>query len=391
MSERECALKNPYYLKLKHVYENREEEARKWRNSGRSIALTLGSDVPEEMLVAAGYLPIAVHSDYDRPTDTDLYLEESCTHDAWAKGVAQKLVDGTYKSFAERLVISYSTMRMYNLFNVLTEANRLIADLPIPYVYFLDLDYAKTLFGQTHNIRIYNEFKKAIESWTGKELDGSRLLEAVNLYNEFRATLAEFDQYRWQTPSRVTGTEALTVIGAAMFMDKKDHMEIVKELIKDVQNWPEVSAPRVFITGTDQDIPELYELVESLGGNVVTEDQNFGARYYTKNVEYFRDPIRGISDRYMYRMPTGRVNVCERVETVKECVLKSKADAVIMYLKVNDIGDSWDYPSIKEMLDSLNIPIVRFYDQETPMSNKDVVKEAISKMLDGVKGGKANG
>ena len=104
--------------------------------------------------------------------------------------------------------------------------------------------------------------------------------------------------------------------------------------------------------------------------------------------DYRADPIRGLVDRYIYRMPTGKVSIARRVETVRKCITDSAAEAVVMYLKVNDIGASWEYPHIKHMLDEMKIPIIKFYDQETPMSPAYEVRPAIGTLFNQLKGGK---
>jgi benzoyl-CoA reductase/2-hydroxyglutaryl-CoA dehydratase subunit BcrC/BadD/HgdB len=388
MIERKEALATKAYQRLRDIYLNRDMAAAEWRAKGGRVVLLMGSDVPEEILYAANYLPVSVFSNYGAPTNTELYLEESCDHDAWARGVIQKLTDGTYFSTAERVVMSYSTMRMYNLFNVLREARRQMPDAPIPYVEFLDTDYDNTLLAQKHNINVYRKFRADVEKWTCQEISDERLQTAIDIYNEDRAAMRAFDALRRGSEVRVSGTEAMIVLGASLFMDKKEHASLVRELITAAAEWPILHGPRVFLTGSDQDLTELYDIVGELGGIIVMEDHNFGARIYENDVTYRADPIRGLVDRYIYRMPTGKVSIARRVETVRKCITDSAAEAVVMYLKVNDIGASWEYPHIKHMLDEMKIPIIKFYDQETPMSNAYEVRTAIGTLFNQLKGGK---
>ena len=390
MGERKQALSNKAYLKLKDVYENRDKYASRWKQKGGKVALILGADVPEEILYAAKYLPIAVSADYGKPTDTDLYLEPTGDKDAWSRGVVQKLIDGTYKKFADRIIISYDTCRNFCLSNVLKEARRQMPDSAIPYVTFVETCYERNLLGETHNDRIYAEFRQKVECWTGRELSNEEINAAIDVYEDDRAAMREFDALRSGEESRVTGTEAMVVLGSSLFMDKKEHAALVRKVTADAANWPVVKGVRFVITGSDQDIPELYELVEKCGGNIVSEDHNYGTRMYAGSFsEYTRshDPVRALVDRYTYRMPIGKVLVKEHVDSLRAIFEKAAPEAFIMYLKVNDIGSSWDYPRIKDLCESFNIPIIRFYYQETPMKNAPEVEAEIKKAIACAKGG----
>ena len=81
MIERKEALATKAYQRLRDIYLNRDMAAAEWRAKGGRVVLLMGSDVPEEILYAANYLPVSVFSNYGAPTNTELYLEESCDHD----------------------------------------------------------------------------------------------------------------------------------------------------------------------------------------------------------------------------------------------------------------------------------------------------------------------
>lgn len=63
MGIRACALESKAFLALKEIYDHRDVEAIKWRENGGKVIGELGCDVPDEMIIAAGMLPIHVYAD----------------------------------------------------------------------------------------------------------------------------------------------------------------------------------------------------------------------------------------------------------------------------------------------------------------------------------------
>ena len=66
MAIRECALKNPYFAKLFDVYRNRDAAALAFKAKGGKVLAKLGFDVPDELVLAAGLMPVQVYADPDK-------------------------------------------------------------------------------------------------------------------------------------------------------------------------------------------------------------------------------------------------------------------------------------------------------------------------------------
>lgn len=376
-------------MALKNVYENRFNAVRKWVEGGGRAIATLGCDVPDEILIAARLLPVRVCGDINKPIHyAAKYLENSVDDDTLQRTMFENLVDGTYNDLFERLVISYSSAREYNLLLILRELRRLIPELPIPPLYFIDFTFIKYLIHQERCSRMIEKFRKSVESWVGFNITESMLLDAIDICNDNRQALREFDSLRNSVEMRVTGTEALTVIGAGLFMDKKEHTALVRDLTKEAKSWPLVDATRILMIGSDQETTELYEIVERAGGNIVMEDHNWGARHYDMDVKNNTEPIKCISNRYFLRMPGKRSTVKEKVRLMRDCIEQCGAEAVLFYLNTNDNSATWDYPSQKKLLDEMNIPHKIFTDMIVPIQDPIKLKDELKNLVKSVKGGK---
>ena len=108
MSIRPCALESEAFQALKDVYDHREKAAAQWRAQGGKVLGKLGFDVPDELVIAAGMLPVQIYADPDRPlTETDKYLEHA--FEPVVRAQFEKLVDGTCAGQIDYLAISNST------------------------------------------------------------------------------------------------------------------------------------------------------------------------------------------------------------------------------------------------------------------------------------------
>ena len=93
MSIRDCALKSAAFSRLKDVYDNREMEIRKARAAGTKVIAELGCDVPDELLLAGGLMPVRVYADPDKELiQTNKYLEFS--FDPVVRAQFEKIIDG---------------------------------------------------------------------------------------------------------------------------------------------------------------------------------------------------------------------------------------------------------------------------------------------------------
>lgn len=125
MSIRTCAMESEAFLALKEVYDYRETHAAQWRAQGKKVVAQLGCDVPDELVIAAGMLPVRVYADPEKPlTETGKYLEYA--FDPMVRAQFERIVDGTCHSQADYLAISNSTDVLIRVFLYLRELEKTV-------------------------------------------------------------------------------------------------------------------------------------------------------------------------------------------------------------------------------------------------------------------------
>ncbi len=391
MSIRECALQCPAFAALKAVYDHRDAEAARWRLAGRKVIGELGVDVPDELIIAAGMLPVHVYAEPEKPlAETDRYLEYA--FDPVVRAQFEKIVDGTYDSLVDALAISNSTDVIIRIYLYLRELSRVEPEKKVPEVEFIDWLFTRNRLHQVRNEMTLDIFRKTVERWAGHGISDDDIAAAAKICNADRQALREMAKLRRSREVRINGSEAMVIIGSAFFMERTAHTELVKQVIEAAKDWPVIEGPRIFLTGSNQEDTALYEMIEAAGAVVVGEDHDWGDRYYDRDYNMNYAPIRAVVDRYMLReFSSKKAFVSQRVAALDRMVEDAGADAVIFYTNIYEEAASWDYPSQKQSLENRGKATLCFAKMQWPIQKNEGLYGQIAGFIAELKGGSCHG
>jgi len=391
MSIRPCALQSQAFSALKEVYDHRDAVAARWKAQGKKVIGTLGCDVPDEFLIAAGMLPVHVYADPKKPLEqTDVYLEYA--FDPVVRAQFEKIVDGTYFDQIDALAISNSTDVIIRVFLYLRELKRMEPEKPVPEIDFIDWLFTRNRLHQVRNEHTLTLFRETVERWAGHPITDEEITEAGKICNENRQALRDMAALRRGKEVRINGSEALVIIGSAFFMERAAHTELVRQVIADAAQWPVLTGPRVFFTGSNQEDTTVYDMIEASGAVIVGEDHDWGDRFYNRDYNTAYAPIRAVVDRYMLReFSSKKAFVSQRVAALDRQVNDAGAEAVVFYTNIYEEAASWDYPSQKKSLESRGIPTVCFAQMAWPAEKNEGLQDQLLAFVDTLKGGCSNG
>ena len=312
--------------------------------------------VPEELILAAGLLPVRLRGDPAGGTgEADKYLAPFYQTDI--RSALNLLLEGRY-DFVDYLVLPHSrdaVVAIYRCLRYLAQEGPV--GLKLPQVYFLDMPRTQHWASSLYFEQRLREFVAKLEQWSGSSLSQHLLEEAVGAVRENRQLLAELNQMRTAHPPRLSGVEALEVIGSAMFVDKRQHSRLLRQLLGEAESLGVVGGVRLFVSGSPLDNLEFYQLVESCGAVVVAEDNCWGNRYLATEVKLSDDPLRSLALSYQ------RSNLCpttyplrRRIDYCLEQALVARAEGVIFYLREWDGAAAWEYPRLKQAFERAGLP-----------------------------------
>ena len=374
MAIRKQALECGAFVRLKQAYDDRKTVLSGWKQSGKKVVCIAGYDVPEEIILAGGMLPFRVTGYYGgERKSADKYLEYS--FGAIWKGLWESIAED-YAGLMDCLVFSSSSDMFLKLFYYFRTMKLMEPERPLPELKYLDFELVEHVFkSQERNERELRDLVEAVEGWSGNKVSADALREAIALCNDYRDALTEFSALRGKENCRITGSEALTVIGGSMFMEKAEAIAAIRAVTEAAKDWAPAEGARIYYVGSPQETTEVYELAEANGLNIVGEDHDMGARMFDTPVRTDLEPISALADRLLKRMPSSeKGSIAARVKAIGDKLSETGAAGFLTYMNNNDEAYVWDYPSIrKNVLEPRGIPSDTVQKQTWPLTEPEAL------------------
>jgi benzoyl-CoA reductase subunit C len=274
---------------------DRHEYVKAWkkRTGGRVLGY-FEPYMPEELVYAAGILPIRLLSQHepDDVTDRQMYANCVCSRD-----ILNQFVKGRF-DYVDGIINAEGCQWLLNAFQ--TTLNNQPA-LFNHYVFVPDY-----VDGKTSKDVMYSElkvFKKALDNWTGKLITDNDLDRAIEVYNTNRRLMRQIYELRRADNPVIRGSEAMEMVLASQVMDKAEMNRILKDAIAQLSTRQPIrdKGVRLMLVGSETSDVELEKLVESLGANVVIDELCTGSCYFWNEVIPQSDRLMAISLRYLGR------------------------------------------------------------------------------------------
>jgi benzoyl-CoA reductase/2-hydroxyglutaryl-CoA dehydratase subunit BcrC/BadD/HgdB len=224
---------------------------------------------------------------------------------------------------------------------------------PEPILY--NLLHARSAEAQAYGLERTHDLKRTLERLTGRCIEREALSAAIAEGNAARQAIRGLLQQREGPAPRLSGSEALALIGAWYFMDRSEYALLAQAVVREIQTRTPLKGPRILIKGSPQDSSEICDAIESHGAIVVAEDDWWGSRAAGQDVDTTAEPVQAIFEKYYFDAPSPRVFPVE----IADSWFQRKAlevDGVIFYLSPEDDVIGWDYPRLRAYLDERVIP-----------------------------------
>jgi len=329
------------------------EYARRWKaTAGRAVVAHLCSYTPEEIIWAAGALPLRLFGASGAIERADAHLQAySCS---LVRGVLEDALRGRL-AFLDGVVFPHtcdSIQRLSDIWRMNVPCGfHLDAVLPVK----LNTDSARD-----YMCDVMARFRRELAQHLGAAIDDAGLRKSIALFNRLRDGLRALYQLRIERPGVLSSRALHTVMRAAMIMDRAQSADSLDALYAEATAQRVVSRQpkRLVLSGGLCSMPEVYGVIEAAGASVVWDDLCTGARFFEGNIDTAAPPLEAIAARYAERVvcPAKHMNLDHRGAHLLRLVQETQADGVIfMYLKFCD-PHAFDYPYLRRMLDEAGIP-----------------------------------
>ena len=368
-------------------YQQRDLAARDWKRKGGKVVGYFCDIVPEELILAAGFLPYRLSGDPLGGTEAvDVLLfrpggpPEGFVHSIFNMLLTQKC------DFLDFLIIPNTRASIQKLYFILVNIKASSPSLKLPKIYFFDnLHTTFYLSGLYVRDRVF-ELKEKLEEWSGKKISDELLSKAITITNENRTLQKKVAALRTAEPPRISGVEALQIIGSSMFMLKEEYNKLLREFLDGASKLPARSGARIFVEGSPLDNLQLYKIIESSSATVVSEDNCWGNRYSDKLVNTSANPLEAIVDRYLNKAPCPQMlPLSQRVDNCLNSALEAKAQGVIFNVLERDNSLNWEIPDEKAAFEQRKIPHLYLKDQKYLIFEPDRLTASIEEFVKTIK------
>jgi len=307
--------------------------------------------VPWELLQAAGFHPVLLSPRRPHTPLADRYMED--VFSARTKAIFEFLISPE-SACLSAVIIPRTSEEEHKLYLYLREVMRQGAErAPEPILY--NLLHARSPEAETYGLERTHHLKTTLERLAGRCIEREALSSAIAEGNAARQAIRELLQQREAPRPKLSGPEALALIGAWYFMDRSKYAALAREALVEIQTRPPLDGPRILIKGSPQDGADFCAAVEAHGAIVVAEDDWWGSRAAGQDIDATIDPIRAIFEKYYFDAPSPRVFPAAIADAWFHRNA-SQVDGVIFYLPLEDDVIGWDYPRLRAFLDERAIP-----------------------------------
>jgi benzoyl-CoA reductase/2-hydroxyglutaryl-CoA dehydratase subunit BcrC/BadD/HgdB len=321
------------------------------RAGGERVVGYVGADVPQELIEAAGFLPLRLApAEVASRARADRLLGPGV--DEPLRLVLAGLLEGRYP--VDLVVVCHDsdhTVRLYTALRALALRESLP---PLHFHDFLHLPKATTAAYDRDRV---GELAAVLADLAGRPLDGAALAAAVAEANESRRLLRRVDALR--RAGALRGSELLAVVAAGTAMRAAELNALLRALLAEPPAPGAAPARRVYLLGSPHDAPDLYEALEATGAAVVGESHTWGSLWFDGLVDEAGDPLRALAARHHLGSALGRRHdSVERARRAAADAAAAGAGLALAWHRAADEGLAWALPEEERAFAARGIPLV---------------------------------
>jgi benzoyl-CoA reductase/2-hydroxyglutaryl-CoA dehydratase subunit BcrC/BadD/HgdB len=227
-------------------------------------------------------------------------------------------------------------------------------------------------------------FKAELEKLTGNKITAEKLKASIDLINNKRKALKRLADLRANSPSPISGLDALLIDQISFnddvvrFTAKVNELcdELEERVAKGIGVAPK-DAHRLMISGCPMAIPnwKVHSIVQEAGATVVVEESCVGTRYFTDLVEPKSETLDGLLwalvEKYS-KIPCACFTPNDRrMKSINELAKHHRVDGVIYYTLQNCHDYNVEAVKVERELKSQGLPMLKI---ETDYSMGDLAQ-----------------
>jgi benzoyl-CoA reductase/2-hydroxyglutaryl-CoA dehydratase subunit BcrC/BadD/HgdB len=318
----------------------------------------LCSYVPEEMLDAAGFTPVRVRGTSAPLRHVDAHMQSfTC---ALCRSALDQALAGDLGGLAGT-VFAHTCDAMQALAD-LWRMNR-------AETHFMDVVMQPVNLGsraaRAYLVAELRRFRERLGAYADRPIDDEVLRASIGLYDETRRLVQALAIQR----GRLTAPDFFAVLDAAQAMPRRLFNPTLATLLEELADTPSgTSGPRLFLTGAILDEPQVPELIEELGAQVVGDDLCSGSRHFFGQVGTGGDPIVDLADYFLRRppCPTKLNPLHDASRHLLDQVRETQAGGIVFLVEKYCEPHAFERALLRPVLERAGVPCLVLEMEQTP-------------------------
>ncbi len=338
------------------------EQVRQWKTEqgGRAVGFLM-TDVPEELIHAAGFFPYGITGGNAEMEKADAHLQPwvcSYVRNCLALGLGERL------DFLDGLIIPQTC-----------DTTRMLLDLwkhvqPYPYmdIFRLPRQVDRPSAGN-YLIGELDRLKRELEQFAGRPIDWKNLRNSILLYNHNRELLRRIVDLHAHNPALISDRNLYTLINGSMIMPREKVNELLVKIVEALEgslnSEGERKHLRLLLSGTLLEPLEILDLIDEWGGAVIGDDFQNGYRYIEADVVIRDGIMEAFADRQLNRIPSAAFDIGDRKRRffLTDLAEEKRAQGVIFLHHSFCEPENFDYYDNLQAMKSAGIPAMRIETQ----------------------------
>lgn len=306
---------------------------------------------PEEIVHAAGYLPIGMWGAQKKQiSKARTYLPPfACSI---MQSVMELQLEGVYDDL-EAVIFSVpcDTLKCMS-----QKWNR-----PVPAIVFTHPQNRK-IAKDAANVFAREEFnivKEKLEDILDVHISNKAIKNSIAVYNENRAACREFSDVAAEYAAVVTPSDRHAVIKARWFMEKSRHTALVKELIAALkaEPAPEFKGKKIIVTGIQVEPYDVFDIFQENGFAIVADDLAQETRNFRQDVPDDDDALMALARAWNEFDGCSLATDANKPkgQMIIDAVKKYGADAVVVCMMKFCDPEEFDYPILLQEFEAAGV------------------------------------
>lgn len=306
---------------------------------------------PEEIVHAAGYLPIGMWGAQKKQiSKARTYLPP------FACSIMQSVMELQLECVYDDLEAVIFSVPCDTLKCMSQKWNR-----PVPAIVFTHPQNRK-IAKDAANVFAREEFnivKEKLEDILDVHISNKAIKNSIAVYNENRAVCREFSDVAAEYAAVVTPSDRHAVIKARWFMEKSRHTALVKELIAALkaEPAPEFKGKKIIVTGIQVEPYDVLDIFQENGFAIVADDLAQETRNFRQDVPDDDDALMALARAWNEFDGCSLATDANKPkgQMIIDAVKKYGADAVVVCMMKFCDPEEFDYPILLQEFEAAGV------------------------------------